>query len=110
MNDKNIDPNDEPIRYDWSHSLSAEDAKYWRQEEVHRINSTGEMNITPIPHTNEGEATNWMMGVDLVTLKRQQRAIVRRVLFFTLDLVLALGVVAAVTFLVSSVQAATGGN
>ena len=110
MNDKNIYPNDEPIRYDWSHSLSAEDAKYWRQEEVHRINSTGEMNITPIPHTNEGEATGWMLGVDYLTPKRQRRLRVLRAIRWTVRLALAVSALGAVMFLIGSIQTALGGN
>ena len=99
--------------FDWSHSLSAEDSKHWRQEEVHRLNPTGEMNIVPITHTNEGEATNWMMGVDLVTVKRQQALIVRRIGFIALDTLCAVGVLAAFMWLIGSVQAAlaaTGGH
>ena len=104
-----ITPNsDQP--FDWSHSLSAEDTKFWLQEEVHRLNPTGEMSIAPIPHTNEGEATDWTMGVDLVTLKRQQALVVSRVVRYTVRLALALAALGSVMFLVGAIQSALGGN
>ena len=92
--------------FDWSHSLSAEDAKYWRQEEVHRMNPTGEMNITPLNHTNEGEATDWTMGVDLVTAKRQQALVINSLFFKVLDLCAAAGVLSAFIWGIGSIQAA----
>ena len=96
--------------FDWSHSLPAEDAKYWRQEEIHRLNPTGEMSITALPHTNEGEATSWMAGVDLVTVKRQQRLIVRRILFYVLDVVMLLGVAVALMYALGALETVLGVN
>ena len=104
-----ITPNsDQP--FDWSNSLSAEDAKYWRQEEIHKLNPTGEMNLIPTVHTNEGEATNWMMGVDLVTLKRQQALVVSRVIRYTVRFTLALAALGSVMFLIGAIQSKLGGN
>ena len=102
MTDKITPNSDQP--FDWSHSLSAEDAKYWRQEEVQRLNPTGEMNLIPIPHTNEGEATNWMMGVDLLTVKRQEALIIKRAIRYTIRLGLAIAALGSFMFLIGAIQ------
>ena len=101
---------DDSAPYDWAHSLPAEDAKYWRQEEVHRLNPTGEMNLIPTAHTNEGEANNWMMGVDLVTVKRQSTLRLQRVVSYLVGLALATGGLLAVMYLLGAIEKFLGVN
>ena len=94
----------------WTDSLDAEDAKFWRQQEIHKLNPTGEMNITPIIHTNEGEATNWVMNVDLLTVKHQQAVRVQKLIRRLVDLIIVLAALGAISFLTSAILKATGGN